>query len=1759
MDRVKRTRRPIRAAVTRTITELDAELAKEEPDRDLLTVITARLQEQDEQLSELDQRIMDTLLDQDCTDEEQDEECIQCEGYRRKIALARRAISKLLEGKPPSVSESDLYTATEGGTRKERSFKLPKIELKTFNGDLKDWLQFWSQFQKIDEDESLHASDKFQYLIQAMQPETEARDIVCTFPATGQNYPKAVQALKDRYGNESLLLQVYIRELLKLVINNATQKETVPLAKMYLKLESHLQALATLNLETADPSSWLFPLVESSLPTEILRAWQRSPLSKGGAKVEAASQSPLQRLREFLKEEVENEQKILLAQAGFQNEGESDRRKKSAPSKTKGNPQSRDKVPTAAALYTGEKILCIFCEKPHGSDKCGRAQSMSLQEKIQMVKNKNGCLSCLKRNHWAKSCKAFIRCPICSHKHEVLMCPELPKHQSEKTSGAKSDHKEVQNVVANFAGSTTVYLGTFRTTLVNGNKRIEVRALLDSGAQRSYLSSRAAAKLQIKPQGAEKICHSLFGGVNTPVKSLHTYQVQSLHCKGSGFTILNVLETDQICSNIPKLTVGPWMNKLKQKRIWISDLKNHEDQEIDLLIGADFYGRLLTGCVHQLDANLTAIETKLGWVVMGPKSNSIDHSSHAMSVINMFVSDTTSPEQLWSLEAIGIQDPGEHRSKVERERAAKEHFMKTVSRYSDGRYAVKLPWTCTAQEVVRNRKVAEARLNSATYKLLSSGNFATYDKVFKDWIQEGIIEEVSSSSDESGTHYLPHRPVFKESKTTPVRPVFDASCKVGRNPSLNECLEKGPNLIELIPDILHRFRERKIGVISDIRKAFQMIAIQDDDRNFLRFLWWEDADRKLMKVFRHCRVVFGVNCSPFLLGAVLEFHLNSFKEKDSVIAQKLLKSLYVDNCVTSVESTQEYEKFKSAATVMLADAKMELREWERTTSSSESSVEGALTSVLGYKWDKEKDILMCDFQRKETELPDKISKRIMLSKVQQVFDPLGFLCPTMIKPKLLLQQAWAEKPVLGGTNKKTKDEVWDSPLSKDLEVEFRDWWEQSNILGDIGIPRSLRRNYVKEEIHVFGDASKDAYATVAYLRTQFDDGVTIQLIQAKSRVSPLKKMSIPRLELVACTISVRMLMSIKEALNFDDTPTYLWSDSTTALSWIRRNDDWGTFVGNRVREILKTTKVEQWKHVPGVINPADLPSRGCTPRELLQSKWWEGPEWLRQPKEQWPHYPEKVDEEAILKEKKKSTVVMAIQKKEVPWYVKRSSSYSVNVRLLAWILRFTQKCRNLSAARGELTVEEINAAENQMFRLVQIDSFEIKNKERPIIAGFKVNKKEDGIIYLKTRLENRKDSALFRHPILLPNNCQVVDQLIREEHIKNNHAGIQTLMGILREKVWILQTRKAIKRIISQCVKCRRHTTKSPGVHPAPLPSNRVKDAKTFQITGVDLAGPLFLKKNVKAWVVIFTCAIYRGVHLEMVTSLSTEDFLLALHRFVSRRGRPDVIYSDNGTNFVGAANLFNRLDWDKISKETRTQRIKWIFNPPSAAWWGEWWERLVRTLKGLLKRVLGRDRLLEVQLQTCLCEIEATMNCRPLTYVTEDSEDLIPLSPQMFMSDLKSSDFPEEACLDADELRAKFKGLGKLKEELRSRFRKEYLAQLVHRGKSKKIVEFQVGDIVLVGSDNKKRQDWPIAKIIELIPGSDGNIRVAKIKTASGDFVRPLQRLYPLEVTSGDLMPKFPIRKEPKENYTLESKPSQSHQVIKTRSGRAVKKPDRL
>ncbi|XP_054706610.1 uncharacterized protein LOC129216420 [Uloborus diversus] len=322
----------------------------------------------------------------------------------------------------------------------------------------------------------------------------------------------------------------------------------------------------------------------------------------------------------------------------------------------------------------------------------------------------------------------------------------------------------------------------------------------------------------------------------------------------------------------------------------------------------------------------------------------------AFSISALFV-HSPNIENLWRLDALGIRDPTDCKNL---EQDALDTFEKTVRINDEGRYEIRLPRLEGFEDLDSNLETAKQKCRSTTKKLLRENKYFEYDAVFKEWLEEQIIEAVPLRKIDKPAHYLPRRGVYKEHSTTKVFPVFDASCKTKQMRSINDFLLKGPNLLEQIPPLLNNFCKDIIGVTSDIKKAFLQISVANEDRDFLRFLWWENIDEREFRTFRHNRLVFGLNCSPFLLSSVLNHLIATYSSQFPETCTILRNAFYVDNCVTYVPDEKKLNQFIHESTYLMNVGCFDLRGWEYTTQKFEEKSEPI--SVLGLLWDKHEDV-----------------------------------------------------------------------------------------------------------------------------------------------------------------------------------------------------------------------------------------------------------------------------------------------------------------------------------------------------------------------------------------------------------------------------------------------------------------------------------------------------------------------------------------------------------------------------------------------------------------------------------------------------------------------------------------------------------------------------------------------------------------------------------------------------------------------------------
>ncbi|XP_055943688.1 uncharacterized protein LOC129974919 [Argiope bruennichi] len=672
MEALKLKRKTVRSAFTRLFNHLD-ESAKTEvniaDDLDCLATFQL-LGEKNNELLQLNEDILNRLL----MSEEINEDDIEKESRSAdEYSLNFKRMSLLVDRKTNPAVNADTSSSVGGEKRK---FKLPHLELKKFGGEIKDWLPFWGQFRKIDEDNDIDETDKFQYLVQATIPNSRARELVESFPPTSGNYCKAIDCLKSRFGRDDLLVEYYVRELLKLTLAFNLKEKHVELSTVYDRLETQLRSLETLGVTTAKYAAMLFPLVESCLSEEVLRAWRRN--DRGLDRKDDTKESRLESLMKFLKNEVENEDRIALAMEGF-----------SLKENSKNIKIKRD-LPTAAGLFSGNQksvLKCAFCDKNnHESKECHVARNLDLSEKMNRLKKRGCCFRCLSNGHVSKLCRVQVNCGICGQRHHAVMCPDRKTVESSNSQEATESSINFGqfNTLTNPTCSTSVFLQTLVVVLRGETQDFAVRALIDTGSQKSYITKEAAKKMKYPALKETTLIHTLFGGMQNPQKHSE-YKIfvsdfnKNYHCT------FNAFDQEKICAEICQIPTGFWSKELEDNGIHLTDqecLPSCSSSTIHLLIGADIAGKLMTGKILNLTCGLTATETLLGWTLMGRAPSNLD--SINMTVTNLLIKDCNISD-LCKLEAIGITDPTESKKKTEMHQDIEKAFLQIGirERYKD--------------------------------------------------------------------------------------------------------------------------------------------------------------------------------------------------------------------------------------------------------------------------------------------------------------------------------------------------------------------------------------------------------------------------------------------------------------------------------------------------------------------------------------------------------------------------------------------------------------------------------------------------------------------------------------------------------------------------------------------------------------------------------------------------------------------------------------------------------------------------------------------------------------------------------------------------------------------------------------------------------------------------------------------------------------------------------------------------------------------
>lgn len=1597
----------------------------------------------------------------------------------------------------PASAQDD--PAGESNGERPPKTALPRIKLKQFSGEFEDWPSFRDLFLSvIGENSSISNIERFHYLKSSLQGPAEK--LIRPLAVTGDNYEKAWALLVKNYENKKELARSNFSTFTALQKMKSDSSEE--LSRIYHAVTGTVNGQESIGRPIATHGMDLLNhLVVELFDPKTRLEWEDSTSNS----TDLASH---EELIEFITKRI----RTLNAA-------------KPKTTKVSADPPRTAKSHLAKPSTSTSRSTCVLCKGQHNVMMCDDFKAKSANDRKAVIETNRLCYNCF-GTHSVSRCQSLKNCSTCNSRHHSML------HQAYAT--AKATEVSTLSAVRQDEDRKAILLATARVMVADRHgDQHHVRALIDQGSEVSLISEALAQRLRLQRSRTAVAIFGVGHSRSGPNRGKVTLQLAS-RVTGAKCTVVAFI--------MPRLSLYQG-TALKGTVSWphiaglpLADPRFMDSDPVELLLGAEVCSVILEeGFRKGNPRDPVAQCTTLGWIISGGigVASLHGHCSSLQCTADHELNELV--QRFWEQE----KETSSSAALTPDEQRCEEHFMRTHTRTASGRYVVRLPFRTPPSDLMDTRQPAERLLTAMERKGQKDPRFNEFYRAFmKEYADLGHMELVTSPADEATTCYLPHHGVLREASTsTKLRVVFNGSQRTRSGESLNSHLQVGANLLPALANVLMRWRWHRYALVTDIEKMYRQIIVSPEDRGFQQILWRHEVTDNVRE-YRLNTVTYGLACAPFLAIRTLRQLSDDEASRFPHGSRALRHDCYVDDIVTGANTKSDAINLQFELRKLCMAGGFPLKKWaanfeeilagiplEHRLQTPTHSWKTEGHSTLGVHWHVDDDTFTFAIHpRSITEL----TKRSVLAETARLFDPLGWLAPVVMRAKIWIQSAWLQRI------------DWDSPLPQEDARRWQRFLEELPHLGCLRISRWLGSgdDDTALELHGFADASERGYAAAVYLRVSLNRTTTVHLLTAKSKVAPIKPVSLPRLELCAAALLATLSHSVRTVLNLLSAPVYLWSDSTVTLHWIQGHASrWKTYVANRVSHIQQLLPEAQWRHIPGRDNPADCASRGIAPHEIVgHHLWWTGPSWLKLEKESWPNETFELPSQGLLELRvtASSATAKAITEPEL---LLRYSSLPLLLRVTALCLRWRRpKPNNRAQEQCEVPLivqpADLDLALFRWLHIVQAlhypNEVSAISKNQPLSPRsplLKLNPFLDAndVLRVGGRLKHSVLSHDERHPMIVPPHSKLAQLLIESCHRRTLHGGVQLTLGMLRLRFWIPQGRAVVKRLLHRCPTCTRWRAVAPQPPMGNLPEGRVTPARPFLRTGVDYAGPIHIRtskgrghKSHKAFIAIFICMCTKAVHLEVVSDYSTEAFLAALRRFTARRGLCTDLFSDCGTNFVGADRQLRELlrasspDGRRIAHVAATEGIRWHFNPPAAPHFGGLWEAAVKSMKHHLRRIIGDTTLTFEEMSTFLAQVEACLNSRPLQALSDDPDDISALTPGHLLIGAPLLAVPEPSLRDkADSSLSRWQHLQKMRDHFWERWSREYLHSLAARPKwLKPDAAPQVGALCLIRSEITPPSKWPLARITKLHPGDDNVTRVVTVRTSTSEFVRPLTKI---------------------------------------------------
>ncbi|XP_053690800.1 uncharacterized protein LOC128743113 [Sabethes cyaneus] len=1634
-------------------------------------------------------------------------------------------------------------------------------QLPVFRGEAELWPIFISSYEYTTEACGFSNLDNLKRLQDSLKG--DALEAVRSRLVLPDSVPDVIRDLRNLFGRPEKLLKTLLMKVRQAKSPRADRLETfIHFGITVKQLCDHLEA-AKLVDHLSNPM--LVQELVDKLPPNYKLDWVRYKRNQVGTPLRIFTEfmngivSDVSEVSEFSTHDLHDHSE--RSARAKQNKKEFVHVHNSFPGKRETTPNVKSEKPCWVCKRTDHKIR--FCDD---------FRKLNIAERLKLVERFKLCELCL-NNHGKSRCNFKIRCNVanCQGGHNPLL------HRSEEIVQIMEVQCNAHNRL-----NRSVLFRMLPVTLHVGNRGLDILAFLDEGSSITLVEDSIANKLKINGT-AEPLVVTWTGNMKRFENGSRKVDLM-VSARGSTeqFPLREARTVAELI--LPKQEMQFREIAARYPHLQGLPVEDYDAEEPKMMIGLDNMHVFapLESRVGRPGEPI-GVRSQLGWTVYGQENQ----CSLSSAVVNFHAVEPVSNQALhdmirsqYVMEEAGVTPAGIPES-AENERA-REILQSTTVRVGC-RFETGLLWRDDERKFPDSYPMAVRRMQALERKLLKNEALRqNVEKQITDYQLKGYAHIATPAelvdTDPAAVWYLPLNVVTNPKKPGKVRLVWDAAATVN-GVSLNTELLKGPDMLTSLPAVIQRFRERSVGFGGDIQEMYHQIRIRAEDKQAQRFLYRPSSNDK-PQVFVMDVATFGSTCSPCSAQFIKNLNAEEHAEQYPEAAVAIVKNHYVDDYFDSLDTAEEAIRRAQEVKAIHSRGGFNIRNWVSNSSEflremgeqrDSSAVrfhqdkQAETERVLGIVWDSEEDefsfstITNAGFQLKISG-EVRPTKRNVLSCVMAMFDPLGLLAPFTISGKMLIQDLW-----------RTGCE-WDEQIDDESMEKWMRWVELLPTIAEIRIPRSYfgkaHSQQVKDlQLHIFTDAGEKAYGCVGYFRAIVNEEIVCVLVMSRTKVAPLKQLSIPRLELQAAVLGARLVRTVQESHSYKIQQTFLWTDSRTVLSWIRSDQRrYKPFVGFRIGEILSRTNLSDWRWTPTKLNEADRLTKWRRDAELeSNSSWFKGPSFLYQDEANWPQQ----TAPANTKEELRAQFLfhdVVVQDTLVD--VHRFSKWNVLVRTVACVCRFGSNCRRRmkgdpietlkatknqakslrsvkwSAVRTPLKQEEFQQAERYLLRAVQAEAFGdelktlMKNRNRPTSEWIVLEKSSP--LYKLTplvdendviRMEGRTEKAEFlpfdlRFPVILPRDHHVTELIVQHYHERFGHGYRETVKNEIRQRFYIPKVGTVVYKVSKACQWCKVHHSRPRVPRMAALPVQRLQPyRRPFSFTGIDYLGPVNVtvaRHSEKRWIAVFTCFVTRAVHLEVSASLTTQSCLMAIRRFIHRRGPPQEFFSDNGTNLKGASKELTGMINDINSgcaDELTDARMQWSFNPPAAPHMGGVWERLVRSVKEALEALNDGKRLTDEILHTSVTAAEDMINSRPLVYVSQETVEAEALSPNHFLRGVS----PNEPQMvpppphPAEVLRDAYKRSQELAQEMWGRWIKEYVPSLNQRSKwHGEARVLKKGDLVYV-VEGSKRRSWVRGRIEEVIPASDGRVRQALVRTSSGLFRRAVAQLAVIEVGEED------------------------------------------